>query len=154
LSAGPAVRTTVSLPLLLLMAGTLGCAQPAPAPVVPMALACPPPLEPYIRTALYVDRSNRNDPSGRLTDEEWQCFVDTVLLRHFPAGGTVFSNAGWWRRPDGTTGGGPGRTLVVLAPLTEATAHRAAVQTVIAEYKARYGVRSVLWEEGQTCAAF
>ena len=130
------------------------CASARPAPVPVTAEACAPPLEPYVRTALYVDRSNRNDSTGRLSDEEWQRFVDTVLLRYFPAGGTIFANGGWWRRPDGTTGGGPGRTILILAPLSEADAHRAAVRAVIAEYKARYGIRSVLWEEGRACAAF
>ena len=115
---------------------------------------CPPPLEPYLRTSLYVDRSNRNDPSGRLTDDEWQRFVDSVLLRYFPAGGSIFANSGWWRRPNGTTGGGPGRTLVVLAPVADSVAHRESVRAVIAEYKTRYGIQSVLWEESHACVAF
>ena len=140
--------------LLSLLPLTTACTRARPEVAVAPAIDCPAPLEPYIRTALYLDRSNRNDPSGRLSDEEWQRFVDTVLLEHFPAGGTILANSGWWRRPNGTTGGGPGRTLVVLAPVAEAGAHRMAVRAVIAEIKTRYGLRSVLWEEGQACAAF
>ena len=132
-----------------------GCASVGATPASRVSSApCPPTLEPYLRTSLYMDRSNRNDPSGRLTDDEWQGFVDEILLRHFPAGGTIFLNSGWWRRPDGSTGGGPGRTLVVLSPVSEAESHRSAVGAVIAEVKARYGHRSVLWEEGRVCVTF
>jgi hypothetical protein len=147
------MRGGVVIATMAALAAVAGCSRPRPDRTTPMG-PCVAPLEPYVRTSLYVDRSNRNDPSGRLTDEEWQRFVDTVLLRYFPAGGSMIANAGWWRRPDGSTGGGPGRTLVVLAPLADTLPHREAVQAVIAEYKRRYGVRSVLWEESRSCAAF
>ena len=117
-------------------------------------LSCTAPLEPHLRAALYMDRSNRNAPSGILTDEEWERFVDDVLVKHFPAGGTMFSNSGWWRRPDGSRSGGPGKTLVMLVRASEAGSHRAAVQAVIDEIKKRYRHRSVLWEEDWVCAAF
>lgn len=118
------------------------------------AMSCAAPLKPFLRAALYMDRSNRNAPSGRLTDEEWERFVDDVLVRHFPAGGTMFTNSGWWRRPDGSRTGGDGKTLVMLVRASEARSHRAAVQAVIDEIKKRYGHRSVLWEEDWVCAAF
>jgi hypothetical protein len=111
-------------------------------------------LESFLRTSLYTDRSNRNSPKGRLSDDEWQKFVDDVLVRHFPAGGTVYSNAGWWRRPNGTIGGGPGHTIVVLAPLEHIEAHRHAVKAVIREIKTRHGHLSVGREEDRVCAAF
>ncbi len=117
-------------------------------------LSCAGPLQPYLRTSLYMDRSDPKAPSGRITNDEWQRFVDDTLLEHFPAGGTVFANTGWWRRPNGTTGGGVGMTLVVLAPGSEATLHRKAAQAVIEKFKKRYSQRSVLWEEDQVCAAF
>jgi hypothetical protein len=148
---------TVSLPSLLrvgfLLALVGACARARPS-LPPGQMSCVAPLTPYLRLDLYMDRSNPNDPTGRLTDEEWQRFVDTVLLKHFPAGGTIISNAGWWRRPDGSTGGGTGRILVLLGPAAQATGHRAAAEAVIREVKQRYRHRSVLREESWVCAAF
>lgn len=122
----------------------------APAP----AAACPGALQPYVRTSLYMDSSDPKARTGRITDREWQRFIDDTLLLHFPAGGTVFANSGWWRRPNGTTGGGVGMTLVVLAPVGEGTQHREAARAVIEKFKKRYSQQSVLWEESQVCAAF
>ncbi|MGI8782457.1 MAG: DUF3574 domain-containing protein [Acidobacteriota bacterium] len=140
---------------LVLVAGVNGCAlHRAERPLGAAGLSCTAPLKPSLRTVLYMDRSNVNVTSGRLTDEEWQRFVDDVLLRYFPAGGTILANTGWWRRPDGSTGGGAGRMLVVLVPAAEAGSHRAAVQAVIAQIKQRYGHRFVLWEEDRVCVAF
>ncbi len=66
----------------------------------------------------------------------------------------MFSNSGWWRRPDGSRSGGAGKTLVCLVRASEAGSHRVAVQAVIDEIKKRYRYRSVLWEEDWVCAAF
>lgn len=118
------------------------------------ALTCPEGLKPFLRTSLYTDRSNRNSPTGKLTDAEWQKFVDDVLIRHFPAGGTVYPNVGWWRRPNGSIGGGSGHTIVVLAPQAEIQVHREAVKEVIREIKTRHGHLSVGREESTVCAGF
>ena len=117
-------------------------------------VACAAPLQPWIRTSLYTDKSNPKDPSRRISDEEWQRFVDAVLLPHFPTGGTIYENSGWWRRPNGSRGGGQGRTLVMLAPASQIQLHRAAVRAVIDSVKQRYSHQSVGWEEGWACVAF
>jgi len=103
---------------------------------------------------LYTDRSNRNSPDGRLSDEEWRAFVEEVLVRHFPDGGTILDNSGWWRRPDGTTFRGVGRVLIMLVPASEVDPERAAVRSVIDAIKSRYGPRAVGWEEDWVCAGF
>ncbi len=132
---------------LFLSAGLAGCVftraefTPATAP----ALSCPAPLQPYLRTALF---------TGAIADTAWQRFVSEVLVQHFPAGGSVFENTGWWRRPNGTTYRNVGKTLVVLAPVTETESHRVAVRAVIAEIKQRFNHQSVGWEEGRLCAGF
>lgn len=109
------------------------------------AAACSAPLQPYLRTALY---------TGAIADSAWQQFMSEVLVQHFPAGGSVFENTGWWRRPNGTLYRNVGKTLVMLAPVTETESHRAAVRTVIAAIKQRFNHQSVGWEEDWLCAGF
>lgn len=108
-------------------------------------MSCPAPLVPHLRTALY---------TGAIPDTAWQKFMAEVLVQHFPAGGSVFENTGWWRRPNGTLYRNAGKTLVILAPVADTEAHRAAVRVVIAEFKRRFNQQSVGWEEGRVCAGF
>jgi len=149
------VNTVSAVALLSSISVAIACApkQPALAPRV-QAVACNSPLAPHLRVDLYTDRSNRNAPSGRLTDEEFKAFVEQVLVKHFPTGGTIMENSGWWRRPNGTTFHGLGRTFVVLIPEKEVQPERVAIRAVISEIKTRYGPRSVGWEEDWVCAAF
>jgi hypothetical protein len=104
---GPACLLTASL----LFAG---CApvrtQPAAAPA---ALSCPEPLQPYLRTILYTA-----DFSG----PAWDQFLTEVIAQHFPAGGSITSGPGWWRRPDGTIARGNGKQINVLVPATQTEA--------------------------------
>jgi hypothetical protein len=136
----------------LLAGGQLlnGGQSPQPATVT----SCQEPLKPHLRTSLYMDRINLNSSSRWISDKEWRGFVDEVLQRHFPAGGTIYANSGWWRRPDGGRDGGKGQTLVILAAVSEGEAHAKAVKAVIGEVKTRYGHHSVLWEQDQVCATF
>jgi hypothetical protein len=110
---------------------------------------CPPDLEPYVRTTLYMGSSRYFAGDG------WKRFTEEVLIKHLPAGGTVIENtSGWWRRPDGSTATGGGRLLVVLAPASEVSAHREGIRSVIKEIKRVTGHLSVGWEEDRLCAAF
>lgn len=130
----------------VLAAGLAGCATARPVPLPTAApVSCPAPLQPYMRTTLY---------TGAIADTAWRRFMSEVLIEHFPAGGSVFENTGWWRRPDGTLYRNVGKTLVVLAPVTEIEQHRAAVRAVISAIKQRFNHRSVGWEEDRLCAGF
>ena len=143
-----------SILALVALASTACATSPGEQPTAPSPLSCVAPLQPYLRVDLYTDKSNRNAPSGRLTDEEWKTFIEEVLVPNFPDGGTILENAGWWRRPNGTTFHGLGRTLVILIPTDAVQPDRASVRAVIAEIKKRYGPSSVGWEEKWVCAAF
>lgn len=124
-----------------------GCASLRPAGSD--AGSCPANLRPYVRTTLYIGTSRY------FANDGWRRFTEEVLVRHLPAGGSVIENeSGWWRRPDGSTGMGGGRLLIVLAPMSEITTHRTGIQAVIAEIKRVTGHLSVGWEEDQLCAAF
>jgi hypothetical protein len=131
---------------LFICAGLGGCVHGRAEAASPLPeISCPAPLQPYLRTALY---------TGAIADTAWQRFMSEVLVQHFPAGGSVFENTGWWRRPDGTMYRNVGKTLVVLAPVTETESHRIAVRAVIAAIKHRFNHQSVGWEEGRLCAGF
>lgn len=137
-----------SVPLCLALyvgAALSGCVQPRARVDAAPAPPCPSPLEPHVRTALY---------TGAIPDTAWQRFEREVLVHHFPAGGTVLDNTGWWRRPNGTMYRNTGKTLMVLAPITEIEAHHDAVRAVIATFKQRFNQRSVGWEEDRVCAGF
>src|SRR5688500_13809708 len=119
----------------LLFAVLAGCApartELAPAPAV---LSCPEPLQPYVRTILYTA-----DFSG----PAWDQFLTDVIGQHCPAGGSITSGPGWWRRPDGMTARGNGKQIIVLVPATQTESQRTAVRTVIAAIKQRFNQISV-----------
>lgn len=126
--------------------GSTGCVVARTEVASPRPVSsCPASLEPHLRTALY---------TGAIPDTAWQRFVGEVLVQYFPSGGSVFENTGWWRRPDGTLYRNSGKTLVILAPVPDAEAHRGAVGAVIAEFKRRFNHQSVGWEEARVCAGF
>ena len=108
---------------------------------------------PYLRTSVHFDRSNTSDPSNPYSPQEWEKFINEVLIRFLPAGGSLYDNTGWWRRPNGTTFRGIGRTLVVWARVSDSTLHRAAVDSVIAQIKERYRHQVVFREEEPVCEA-
>jgi len=141
-------RLLALLPLL----GAAGCARAERSGNArPIPLTCSAPMIPHLRTQVYFDRSNTADPLNPYAPAEWDKFVNEVLIRVLPAGGNLYDNAGWWRRPNGTTFRGVGRTLQVWAPVSDSTPHRAAVDSVIVQIKERYRHRVVFREEELVC---
>lgn len=145
-------RGRARLVVLVLLVSVAGCASRHAGPGA--GLSCSARSQQYLRAAVYLDRSNTKDPLRPYSEEEWDRFIQDVLVRLLPDGGSVFDNTGWWRRPNGTTFRGIGRTLVVLAPESQAQAHRAGVKSVIDAIKQRYGHQLVIWEEARVCAVF
>ena len=122
-------------------------------PIPPLGPTCAAPMTPHLRTQVYFDRTNTLDPSNPYSPAEWDRFVTEVLIRFLPAGGNLYDNTGWWRRPNGTTFRGIGRTMQVWAPVADSLSHRVAVDSVIAQIKQRYKHRVVFREEEQVCEA-
>ena len=116
-----------------------------------MPASCAAPMLLHLRTSVYFDRSNTADPLNPYSPAEWDRFVNEVLTRFLPAGGTLYDNTGWWRRPNGTTFRGIGRTLLVWVPVSDSIPHRAGVDSVIAHIKQRYRHRVVFREEELVC---
>jgi hypothetical protein len=106
---------------------------------------CAAPLQPYLKATLYMGR-------GTQDAAEWQAFVDEVLVRHFPDGGSMVEVSGWWEGRVGDAAEKNSRMLVMLHPAGERQTFVAGIEAVIADIKARFGHRAVLWEETSTCA--
>lgn len=137
---------------LVIAMATAGGREAAQAPA---AFACGEKLQPYVQTSLFLDRMiMRSTGPQRITDKRWRQFTQEVLMREFPAGGSVFENTGWWKSPSGRMDSSTGFTVVLTAPVAAAAEHRAAAERVVAEVKRQFGHESVLREEEVVCAAF
>lgn len=106
---------------------------------------CPAPLEPYVKVTLYMGRGTQDAGA-------WQEFVDGVLVRHFPDGGTMLETSGWWEGRVGDAADKNSRMLVMLHPAADRDDFAQGVQAVIADIKERFDHRAVLWEEAAICA--
>lgn len=147
-SGGDASGVATVLVLALLAVDLPGCvssnttavraANPAPAALPSI---CAAPLEPFVKVTLYMGRGTRNA-------SEWQSFVDTVLVRHFPDGGTMLETSGWWEGRVGDAADKNSRMLVMLYPAAARDAFAAGVQAVIADIKDRFGEREAVRSQG------
>lgn len=119
------------------------------------AFACGEKLAPHVQTSLFLDRTilDRTNPQ-KISDKRWNRFTQEILMREFPAGGSVFENRGWWKSPTGRLDSGEGYMVVVTAPVAQAAEHRAAAGRVVEEIKRQFRQESVLREEEVVCAAF
>ena len=98
-----------------------------------------------MKATLYMGRGTRNAA-------EWQTFVDEVLVKHFPDGGTALETSGWWEGRVGDASEKNSRMLVMLHPAADRENFARGVEAVIADIKERFGHRAVLWEEVAICA--
>lgn len=138
--------------LVLIALNVAGCVStsstrveaPATAPAGTSA-DCPAPLEPYVKVTLYMGR-------GTQDADQWQAFVDDVLVRYFADGGTMLETSGWWEGRVGDAAEKNSRMLVILHPAARRDAFARGVQAVIADIKKRFGHRAVLWEQATICA--
>ena len=78
-----------------------------------------------------------------VTDSAWAVFVTDVVSARLPNGFTFWTATGEWRGADGRSTREPSFVLEVVHPAGSA-ATEAAILTIIAEYKRRFGQESVL----------
>ena len=91
-----------------------------------------------LRTELYFGLTW---PDGRLiTDGQWQAFLDTCISPRFPAGLSVVPARGQWQMADGTVVQEGSRLVVLLHDARR----RAALDTIVEAYKARFEQEAVL----------
>jgi len=93
-------------------------------------------------------------PDGTPVDEAaWRAFLAEVVTPRFPDGLTVVEASGQWRDPaSGALVGEPTKVLIVVRP--PGAAPDAALDAVAAEWKRRFGQRSVLRVDAPVRAAF
>ena len=119
--------------------------QPSPA----ADRACGASGTPFTRTTMYFGLTK---PIGVISENQWQTFLRDKVTPRFPDGLTVWEANGQWRGSNGKIN--RERAKVLLLVHTEAADVRAAIMSIIAEYKHDFQQESVLWETAPVCAAF
>jgi hypothetical protein len=111
--------------------------------------SCAPLGTSLLRTTLYFGLTH---DGGAVSEGQWQAFLRDEVTPRFPAGLTVWSADGQWRRPDGRIGRERAKVLLIVHDNTPAV--RAALGEVVTTYKRAYQQESVLWETAPVCATF
>lgn len=105
--------------------------------------------QPAIMESLYFGTAM---PAGRVSQAEWQQFLEDVITPRFPDGLTAWAAAGQWRNPSGELQREDSYVLHVVHPDDEGL--ETAVHEVIDEYKTRFDQESVLRVRTATCISF
>jgi len=137
----PNRRFLAALACTLLLAAS-GCATPTTA----LAPACAPGRHAALDERLYFGTQR---PGGVVSDEDWNRFVDEVVVPALPDGFTTWPAQGAWRGADGDTIREASHVLAAVRP-TGATGD-AAIQRIIAAYKSRFAQEAVLRTTTPTC---
>jgi hypothetical protein len=77
-------------------------------------------------------------PTGVVSAEQWQQFVDEVVVREFPKGVSIWEADGRWRGADGTLVAERSHVVFVVG------VEPAAIARVAAEYKRRFAQEAVM----------
>jgi hypothetical protein len=120
-------------------AGTLRCATGA---------------QPMLQERLYFGTQRPRD-GGRVSDAEWNAFLDDVAAV-FPDGFTSWEAAGGWRGPDGRTVREASHVVEIVHPTGAATdaAADAKLVALAAAYNARFDQDAVMRVRVPACVAF
>lgn len=126
------------------------CAGTTPAPAPPVPAACATGDAALERDELYFGRNRKG--GAEVSEEEWQGFLGGVVTPRFPAGFTVWEARGQWRGADGTVEVEKSKVLAVFHPPDGAS--RAAVDTIVALYRADFQQEAVLRARTPACVGF
>ncbi len=89
---------------------------------------------------------------SRISERDWQAFVDAEVTPRFPDGLTVLDGQGQWRNAAGAVTREPSRVLMVW--YRPAAGSEAAIEAIRSAYKARFGQESVMRVDGTSCVSF
>ena len=105
--------------------------------------------DPFVRTELFFGLSR---PGGRISQRQFDRFVDDKVTPRFPDGLTLLSGRGQFRLDDGDIVEEGSKLLVLLH---EGGADRsAAIDAIRAEYVDRFDQQSVLRTDTTSCVGF
>lgn len=90
-------------------------------------------------TRIYMGQAT---PSGKVTDAEWQQFINETVTPRFPEGFTVLSAQGQWRASDGGIHQEDTRVLEIVH--SDEPEAQAQVRALAHAYKRRFSQESVL----------
>lgn len=110
---------------------------------------CVPEGNAVTRTTMYFGLSK---PSGKVSEREWQAFLNDQVTTRFPQGLTVWEADGQWRQSDGTISREHAKVLLLIHD-GKATSLNALAE-IVSGYRNTFEQESVLWESAQVCAAF
>lgn len=102
------------------------------------------------RTELFF---GRNSPSGEITEQDFQSFLDTVITPLFPDGLTVVDGKGQFRAcADCAVEKEAAKVLVLLYRFDKDSSDK--IEAIRGRYKARFAQQSVLRVDEPVCASF
>lgn len=91
-------------------------------------------------------------PGGVVSQDEWSGFLNSSVTSRFPQGLSVWQAAGQWQSADGTLVREDSFVLNLVH--TESAAAEKAIQSIVAEYKARFQQEAVLRVKSNACISF
>ncbi len=94
----------------------------------------------WLRTELIFGRSIEGD--GRVTDDEWNRFLETVVTPRFPDGFTSWDADGQWKSDTGTILTEPSKVILIVYPDSGETDRK--ISEIIDRYKTMFRQQSVL----------
>jgi len=136
-------RLAYSLSLFLLVAA---CQAPPPAP----SYACPAGTETWQRLEMVFGRNISG--GGRVSDADWEAYVEEVLSPAFPDGLSVVEAQGRWLSPSGERFNEDNFFVLIYVPAEVSPAQQ--VDAAIADYKSRFRQETVLFGAHPVCLAF
>jgi hypothetical protein len=133
--------------IVILLPAVTGCCAPSFMSLQTSAFGCEPGDQAMVRDMLYFGR-NRPD-CGKVSQAEWDQFLNEVVTPRFPGGLTVARAVGQWRGASGKVEREVSEVVTVLHT-GEARAREKIVQ-IAAAYKQRFGQEAVLRERSAAC---
>jgi hypothetical protein len=98
--------------------------------------------EKFVRTELYF---GTNKPAGgKVSEAEWQAFVDEEITARFPDGLTILNADGQWRGKDGSITREKSKVLVLFYPRKDRRPVHTKIEEIRSEYKIRFQQESVI----------
>jgi hypothetical protein len=108
--------------------------------------ACPQGQQVAVQELLYF---GTDEPSGRVTPEDWAQFLEETVTPRFPEGLTAWRASGQWRTASGAVVQEPSYVLSLVHPPSAAA--EKAIEELVSSYKAKFQQEAVLRVKSNAC---